>query len=466
MKHTQKLPLFLLTLPLLLSLACGFSIGDTDSESENTPENGENATEPTAETSGTIRTIPTQESGQEATSLPAMPSSSSEGDSSDDVLVMHDPIFIQEERNLITTFLFENTDPIAGIEDIEYNVTVTDASGNTLNVETGYIDFINAGSRIGVASQMYLNEGEVAEGVDIDWIYYMGAEGSVENPFTFENSRYYFDPSWDRFTAVMTNNSSSAYTNVRVDVIAYDAGGVVIGGGFTYVDFVPGNDQVGVSINGYVSDDPASFEFFPRMGVLSNTLTNDELTQNLNILQSGFFYNETTLTGGFLVENTSNQVMKDAQYYITIYETDGTVAQTAQGYINSLWPGQTYGISPGNIQLSEGAAPSEFNVYLKSGTLSEDELDANPLTAQNVTYLDDPNYPKVSLTINNAHSEVVDSPYVTVLLFNAEDEIIGGNYAYPDPIPANGSLTYEIYVTLVTNEPPVRIEAYPTLTSW
>jgi len=464
MKRTHKFPLFLLSLPLLLSLACGFSIGNTDSDP--TSESIDQAAAPTAETSGTVRTIPTTESDTQPTSLPAVPASSSDGDSSDDVLTMKDPIFIQEERNLITTFVFENLDTTAGIEDIEYNVVVTDASGTTIETETGYIDFLNAGARIGVASQMYLEEGQVAEAVDIDWVYYTDASGSVDNPFTFENNRYYFDPYWDRFTAVMVNNEPNAYTNVRVDVIAYDSAGIVIGGGFTYVDFIPGNDQVGVSINGYVSDDPASFEFFPRLNVLSQTLNNNELMQNVNILQTGFFYNESTLTGGFLMQNTSNQVMKDAQYYITIYEEDGTVSQVANGYINLLWPGQTYGISPGSVQLSEGATPSEFNVYLKSGTLEDHELATNPLTAQDVTFLPDPNFPKVSLTINNAHSEVVDNPYLTVLLFNAEDEIIGGGYTYPDPIPANGSLTYEIYVTQVTSDPPARVEAYPTLTSW
>ena len=83
-----------------------------------------------------------------------------------------------------------------------------------------------------------------------------------------------------------------------------------------------------------------------------------------------------------------------------------------------------------------------------------------------MTYLDDPNFPKVAVTINNAHNLVIDNPYLSVLLFNAEGEIIGGNYAYPDPIPANGSLNYEVFVTNVTADPPARVEAYVTLTSW
>jgi hypothetical protein len=125
--------------------------------------------------------------------------------SEDTVLVMKEPIFIQDETNLITVFLFENLDN-AGIEDIEYTIIASDANGASLKTEDGYIDFIPAGGRTGVASQMYLEEGMVAENVDIEWTYYMDASGSSDVPFSFENSRYYFDPYWDRFTTVMTNN--------------------------------------------------------------------------------------------------------------------------------------------------------------------------------------------------------------------------------------------------------------------
>ena len=461
MSRNSKIPLLALILPLLISLACNFSGGGSDSEAVSS------TAESTSDSSGTIRTIPTAEPGAEPTSLPAIASSSSSSDgiSEDDVLVMKEPIYIQDQRNLITVFVFENVDG-AGIEDIEYTITVSDASGTTIKTDTGYVDFLDAGEVTGVSSWLFLEEGQVAEAVDIDWTYYTDATRTNHNPFSFENSRYYFDPYWDRFTAVMVNNDSEAYTNVRVDVIAYDSAGVVIGGGFTNVNFIPGNDQVGISINGFVSDDPVTYEFFPRMSFISNDISNSQLTENINVLKSGFFYNETTLGGGFLVQNTSEQVMKDAQYYISIYEEDGSVAQVASGYMNLLWPGQTFGISHGTVELSEGAAPTEFRVYLKSGNQEDHEFSTNPLTATDVIFMPNPNFPKVSVTINNSQSEIVENPYLTVLLFNAEDEIIGGTYSYPDPIPANGSLTYEIFVTQVTVEPPARIEAYVTLTSW
>jgi len=125
MSRSSKLPILALILPLFVSLACNFSAGRSDSEAESP-----NSTVPTSETSGTVRTIPTSEPGAEPTSLPAIASSSSSSDSmSDSVLVMKEPIYIQDERNLITVFLFENLDS-DGVEDIEYTITVTDACRN------------------------------------------------------------------------------------------------------------------------------------------------------------------------------------------------------------------------------------------------------------------------------------------------------------------------------------------------
>lgn len=462
MKFSSKIPLLALILPLLVSLACNFSPAGSDSETESVA-----TALPTTGTSGTVRTIPTSEPGAEPTSLPAIASSSSSSDtqSEDTVLVMKEPIYIQDERNLITVFLFENQDT-AGIEDIEYTIIASDANGATLKTEDGYIDFIPAGGRSGVASQMYLDEGLVVENVDIEWTYYTDASGSADTPFTFENSRYYFDPYWDRFTSVMSNNSNSTFTNVHVDMIAYDAAGLVVGGGFTTLNFIPGNSKVGLSINGFVSDDPVTYEFFPKLSIITNESSDDNLFTDISTLKTGFYYNETSLGGGFLVQNTTSEVMRGAEYILTIYEEDGSVSQVANGIISLIWPGQTIGISPGTVTLSEGAAPTDFVVNVMAGEPFDQEFSTNPLSVQSSTFVADNLYPKVTITIANAHNQEINNPYVTVLLYNAADEIIGGGYSYPDPIPANGTLTYDVYVTHVSSEAPARVEAFVSLTSY
>jgi hypothetical protein len=101
-----------------------------------------------------------------------------------------------------------------------------------------------------------------------------------------------------------------------------------------------------------------------------------------------------------------------------------------------------------------------------SGDSVDQEFSTNPLSIQNSTYVDDDLYPFVTVTIANAHNQDINNPYVTVILYDAADEIIGGGYTYPDPVPANGTLTYDVYVTNATSAPPDRIEAFVSLTSY
>ena len=118
------------------------------------------------------------------------------------------------------------------------------------------------------------------------------------------------------------------------------------------------------------------------------------------------------------------------------------------------------------VTLSEGANPTEYYVFVLPGTIKDDALTSNPLTATDVTFTDEKFYPRANVTINNSHSQSIDNPFLTVLLFNAQDEITGGGFAYPDPIPANGNLTLSVFVTNNTGETPARVEAYPTVSNW
>lgn len=458
MKKPYKHLHIILLLPLLLSLACTLSTGNLDADNPS-QTNDLMTTTPNPGSSTRSRWIPTTEGDTVSNSLP------NEAGSSGDGLVMQDSLYIQDERNLITTFIFENQEHSA-VEDIEYTVTASNASGTILKTETSYIDFIAAGGRIGVASNMYLDEDQVASDVNINWTYYTDASGTNETPLVFENSRYYYDSYWDRFTTVMINDSAITYSKVRVDVIALDSVGMIVGGGVTYVDFIPANEQIGISVNGLVTDDPATLEFYPRINSFYPAISDANIFEGLSTLKTGFYFNETKLGGGFLVKNNTDHVVKNSQYYVTFYEDDGSVAQAASGSIHLLWPGQTLGVSPGEVTLSEGSIPSEYYVFVLPGSATEHELTSSPLTATDVTFIDEVLYPRVNVTINNSHSQSIDNLFLTVLLFNAQDEITGGGFAYPHPITANGSVTLSVFVTNTPAEAPARVEAYPTVRNW
>jgi len=57
--------------------------------------------------------------------------------------------------------------------------------------------------------------------------------------------------------------------NIRVAAVAYDEAGNIIGGGFTYLDFVPANGQAAVEVSITTSGVPATVELYPTISGLT-----------------------------------------------------------------------------------------------------------------------------------------------------------------------------------------------------
>ena len=87
------------------------------------------------------------------------------------------------------------------------------------------------------------------------------------------------------------------------------------------------------------------------------------------------------------------------------------------------------------------------------------------MKAENATYISSAN-PMVTLNISNSYSKSISETIVYVLLFNEAGEIINGGFAFPDPIPGNGSVDVEVYLSPMGEEEPAYIEAYPVFTTW
>lgn len=56
---------------------------------------------------------------------------------------------------------------------------------------------------------------------------------------------------------------------MRVVALAYDDKGAIIGGGYTYVDFVPGSGQAAVDMSVNVTGKPAKWDFLGAATSLS-----------------------------------------------------------------------------------------------------------------------------------------------------------------------------------------------------
>lgn len=441
-KKSKLIIAFIVAFPLIITSACGRSPGPTAMQKEPSLN-------------------PTQENATEE------PISTESDAINQGLVILDDHTFIQDETTLVTVFLLQNTDPQSTLENVEYTVYAYDASGVQVSDDTGYIQFIFPDQVIGVVNEIWLDEGISVDSVFIDWVIGdTNVYDDFDYPFIVENSKYYSGDSGDYITGVIKNTDYQIYTDLRVNAIAYDANDIVIGGGYTYIDFIPNNDQVGVSVLAILLEEPARVEIYPTFSAFSMPIEDGKWRNNIGLIDFGFVQDETEVGGGFLIKNVSDQILTNSQYYITIYDADGDVCAAESGYIDLLWPGETLGYSLGSIFIPEQSKPSKVDVIILPGEFGEHELTANPLSIENVKFVEHDDWPTVTATLVNSLDQSVTKPEIYVLLYNADDEIIGGGISYPGDLAAKGSLEIEIFVIWIAEGTPAKIEVYPTITSW
>ena len=142
----------------------------------------------------------------------------------------------------------KNPNPTTWIaEDINVNITFFDAAGSVVDSENATIPVLapgqtaaigDSGSMAGVAKM------EVKALVD-SWDKAEGTFGS----FTAEGAKIVSDTFGMKATGTLVSTYAKDLKEVRAVAVFRNAKGAIVGGGFTYVDFVPANGKIGFSIN-------------------------------------------------------------------------------------------------------------------------------------------------------------------------------------------------------------------------
>ena len=177
--------------------------------------------------------------------------------------------FGQDERSVGWAFIVENPNADLAIVNSRYQVAAYDASGTVLETDSGYIPIVLPGERLGIASELFLNEGQVVERIDVQVKTGRFEPLEVTSLFATENVTYLPDRYFPKVTGIVVSSATRDLENLRVSAIAYDAAGNIIGGGFTYVDFVPALGRAAVEVSVTVSAAPARVELYPTISRLT-----------------------------------------------------------------------------------------------------------------------------------------------------------------------------------------------------
>lgn len=177
--------------------------------------------------------------------------------------------FGQGGREVGCGLLVQNANEDYAIERSQYRVTLFDVEGYVLAIPEGYISVLLPGETLGVAETTYVEKGEVVARADFQ---VLSGEYEASGPlprFTSENISYQAGTFSSKTTGMIVNPYQKDITNLQVAAIAYDGQGNIVGGGYSYLDFVPGDSRAAVEVATVSSGAPVSVELYATLSGLS-----------------------------------------------------------------------------------------------------------------------------------------------------------------------------------------------------
>lgn len=432
-----------LTLAVAAALACGTSTTEKLQQAAQTP---------TAARPATVAATPTQPA-------PETPRPTATPLSRPEPLRILAQGFVQDGSTLGLAFIVENPNPRFAFEHTQYQAAAYDANGTVLGTASGYLTLILPGQRLGFADTTWLEEGARAARVEVQLL---AGDPVLSDPipdFTVEHATFINGEFSDTATGLVHSPYAVDLRDVRVSAVLYDAEDQIVGAGYTYVNFVPANQSMGVAVSVVAPRNVARVELYPAVSGLTLLLDVPLLPQGaqpIRLLRQGFGQDETQIGFGMLVENpNAGFAVEDSLYHVAAFAADGSVLATDEGYLEVLVPQQTVGVG-GTFYLPRAVEVARVEAHVLSGEFVEtSSLPA--FSAEQATYRAHAYFPQVTGVILNPYERDITNLRVSALLYDAAGEIVGGGFTYLDFVPARGQAAVELYVV---GRRPAAVELY------
>lgn len=175
--------------------------------------------------------------------------------------------FGQKGKSVSIAFLVDNGGPT--LEDSQYQIAAYGGGGTVLGSDSGYISLILSAQRLGIAKDIYLNADTPVTRIDVQVKAGKAATKTYPPAFTSSNVAYQPDKDYPKVSGIIKSAYPTDVKNVRVSAIVYDAAGNIIGGGYTFVDFIPANGQSAAQTSVTTSATVARAEMYAMLSSLS-----------------------------------------------------------------------------------------------------------------------------------------------------------------------------------------------------
>lgn len=432
---------------VLASLGCGSTterLQEAAGEPTATAAPAESTTAPPGEAEPTW--TPAAETEPTSTPLPEPTSSPTVESEAIQLLTQG---FGQDGQEVGYAFLVENPNAGLAFESSQYQVAAFDEGGAVVATDSSYIELVLPGQKLGVAGTIWLDEGVTATEVEVQLKEGDAVPTEPIPTFTVESTHYYDSEYFAGVTGLISSPYNRDLTDLRVSAVAYNDAGDIIGGGFTFVNFILADSSAGVDVSVTSSGDVASVELYPVVSGLTVLRGEEELPEGADdivLRKQGFGQSDRDVGFGMLIENPNdNFSVESSQYHLTAFAPDGHVLTTEEGYVDVVLPEQTVGVG-GELWLDEGMTADHVEIQLKAGTFVESE----PLphfSAENVTYQGGGFSPKVTGQIISPYEQDITDLRVSAIPYNEAGDIIGGGFTFLDFVGANGDAAVEVTIT-------------------
>lgn len=485
MKYNQpkKIYAFIASILVLMALACGNSITErleselsptaTNESPEITEETAVNTSveptstqepEPVATESQPTNTVePTEVS---PTEIPPTPTLEPEPTPAPEDIAVVSYGFGQDNRSVGYSFIVENPNSGLSFERSQYQLAALDESGAIVDTDSGFISLLLPDQTLGVSGSFFVDEGVTVASINVQL---NAGDSETAEPiatFTVENPTYFAGSFSSSVTGVIGNPYERDLSNVRVSAVAYNAADEIVGGGFTFLNFVLANSTTGVDVSVTTAGEVARVELYPTISGLTFLGTESELPEDatiVNIINHGYGQEDRSAGFGLVLENSNNAYsIENSEYHVTLFAEDGTVIGVEEGFINLLLPSQVLGVG-GDIFLDEGQIASHIEVQYQVGDYVAVTEELLPFTSENAVFSQGSFSSQVTGFIVNPYSQNITTLRVSAIAYNESGEIIGGGFTFLDFAIANGQSPVEVSVT--TSGVPATVEIYATLSS-
>ncbi len=160
---------------------------------------------------------------------------------------------------------------------------------------------------------------------------------------------------------------------------------------------------------------------------------------------------------GFILKNTkADQALVGWQYSVVAYGADGSIFKTDTNVMPVIFPSEQIGIG-NHLFLDQGQQLDHIDVQFIPGSTQAFNQIAD-LTTNNVTFVDDPYFPKVVGNVKSPFNADISLVLVSVVAYDASGNIVGGGLTFLNFVGANGEASTEVGLT--TAAPPAKVEMY------